>query len=122
MKTLSVLLLLAAVLAVVFGLTGCELLGSKEIIYEVSGTTSSVHIRYEDENGDLVEVYGASPYWRHSFTVNRVASAIVVHLSAEITDLGGGDVTVSISEDIFLVDSAFASGYGNLAEAWGIIE
>jgi hypothetical protein len=122
MKKSIMLLMAAVILAAVIGLTGCELLGSKEIIYEVSGTAASVDIRYEDENGDLVEVYGASPYWRHSFTVNRVAAAILVYVSAEITALGGGDVTVSISEDIFLVDSASASGYGDLAEAWGIIE
>ena len=119
MKRITVLLLVLAALVVALG--GCELLGSKEILYQVIGTALSVDIRYEDEEGDLAANYNVTPPWSHSFTVNRVSAAILVHVSAEVS-IAGGDVTVTIREDGSQVDTDTASGAGALAEAWGIIE
>jgi hypothetical protein len=115
-------ILLLMVVVVVLGLAGCDLLGQKEVLYQVTGSTGSVDIRYENEDGDLEEVYNITPPWSHSFTVNRVAAAILVYISAEIVDLGGGDVTVTIREDGSFVTSDSNSGYGNVAETWAIIE
>jgi hypothetical protein len=120
MKKLSMLLVVAILLV---ALGGCELLGSKEIIYQVQHSVlfGSVDIRYEDEEGELVTVYNATSPWSHSFTVNRAAAAILVYLSAENNEILG-DVTVRILEDGSVVAEDTGVGGGSTVEVWAIIE
>jgi hypothetical protein len=104
MKRVTVLLLLV-VLVVALG--GCELLGQKEVRYEVTSDSGSTNIRYENEDGELISVYTTATSWSHSFTVNRVAAAIVAYVEAESTSALSSYVSVSISEDGF--EEAFSS-------------
>ena len=120
MKRITVLLLVLATLVIALG--GCELLGQKEVRYEVTNDSSSLIIRYEDEEGELIKEYTTAASWSHSFTVNRVAAAIVVYVSAESTSGLSTTVTVEILEDGFSEAFASATAVNAFAETFWVIE
>jgi len=115
-------ILLLMVVVVVLGLAGCDLLGTKEVRYEVTNSSSSLNIRYLDEDGELINVYTTANFWSHSFTINRVASAIVAYVEAESTSGVIATVSVEILEDGFSEAFDSATAVNAFAQAVVVIE
>jgi len=92
MKKLVIVLLLAGV---VLSLSRCELFYTT-VEYNISGDSTSLTIRYNDESGEIVDVAAASP-WSHSFELYTEDRPFIAFI--RVSNGGMGAVVVQILED-----------------------
>jgi choline-glycine betaine transporter len=92
MRKLVVAVLLAAA---VFAFSQCSLF-STTVEYNISGSSFSLDIMYQDESGTLVEVRAASP-WSTSFQLYSSERPFLAFI--RVTNNGGSNVDAYILED-----------------------
>ena len=81
-------------ISIVF-ITACELPSQKEILFEATGTVSSVNVQYQNGGGDLVELVNVSLPWERT---TNYESGTPLFLSVQNNE-AAGTVTATISID-----------------------
>ncbi len=107
MKKLAIFLFLAGAL---LSLSQCDLFYIT-VEYNISGNSSSLTIRYNDESGEIVDMTASSP-WSHSFDLYTDERPFIAFI--RVTNDGFDAVDVQILEDgdsvVLLNVPAMASG------------
>lgn len=88
-----------------------------QIRYDISGTATNVDITYENENGSTSQIGAAPLPWSYAWSGAKHGDFL--YISAQIVNVSGGAITVTITKDGTLFKSASASGFPSIATASG---
>jgi hypothetical protein len=102
----------------VFALSQCWLFDTT-VEYNISGSSASLNILYQDDHGELSEVDAASP-WSTSFELFSSERPFLAFI--KVINNGGGNVDVSIRKDgSTVVGPSTAAALGGSTEIYSVI-
>ena len=109
----------ALIVVVVVALTGCDLIFFKTVEYNISGASVSLNIRYQGEDGEIIDVTVFSP-WSTDFNLGSSERPFLAFI--RVVNNGVGDVFVYISEDGSTEATGTAFAGGAALDLYAIIE
>jgi hypothetical protein len=115
MKKLAFAVLIAGA---VFALSQCELFNTT-LEYNVSGTSTSLAIMYQDENGELVQVTAVSP-WSTTFELFASDTPFLAFIQVTNNDVASSGVNLYILGDGSTAASDTALAFST-ADAYAVI-
>jgi hypothetical protein len=115
MKRLPIWIL---ILAMVVALAGCDLVFTKTVEYNISGSSYPLNIRYQNSEGEISDLTVSSP-WSTNFELGVSKRPFVAFI--RVDNNGSGTVTVQILEDDLLKTTGTVSA-GGIQDFCTIIE
>jgi hypothetical protein len=109
----------ASIIGILVALMGCKISLTTDVKYELSGDSASVAIRYQSENGDLVDSTVRSP-WFTDFHLWSSQRPFLAFIRAD--NNGTQNITVRILEDNSSKASTTAVAGGAAVTLYAIIE